>query len=37
MNTPFDEEPHRRPGLFASLRASFLTGIVVIAPVWLTV
>ncbi|MDA7963816.1 DUF502 domain-containing protein [Ruegeria sp.] len=37
MNTPFDEEPHRRPGLFAGLRASFLTGIVVIAPVWLTV
>ena len=37
MNTPFDEEPHRRPGLFARLRASFLTGIVVIAPVWLTV
>ena len=36
MNTPFDEEPHRRPGLFARLRASFLTGIVVIAPVWLT-
>lgn len=37
MNTPFDEEPHRRPGLFARLRASFLTGIVVIAPVWLTI
>ncbi len=37
MNTPFDEEPHRRPGLFSRLRASFLTGIVVIAPVWLTV
>lgn len=37
MNTPFDEEPHRRPGLLAGLRASFLTGIVVIAPVWLTV
>ncbi len=36
MNTPFDEEPHRRPGLLAGLRASFLTGIVVIAPVWLT-
>ena len=36
MNTPFDEEPQRRPGLFASLRASFLTGIVVIAPVGLT-
>ena len=37
MNTPFDEEPQRRPGLFSRLRASFLTGIVVIAPVWLTV
>ena len=37
MNTPFDEEPHRKPGLFSRLRASFLTGIVVIAPVWLTI
>ncbi|NVO55414.1 DUF502 domain-containing protein [Rhodobacteraceae bacterium B1Z28] len=37
MNTPFDEEPHRRPGLFSRLRASFLTGVVVIAPVWLTI
>lgn len=37
MTTPFDEEPHRRPGLFASLRASFFTGIVVIAPVSLTI
>ncbi len=37
MNTPFDEEPHRRSGLLSGLRASFLTGIVVIAPVWLTV
>lgn len=36
MNTPFDEEP-RRPGLFASLRASFLTGLIVIAPVGLTI
>ncbi|MCA0994783.1 DUF502 domain-containing protein [Alloyangia pacifica] len=36
MNTPFDEKP-RRPGIFASLRASFLTGLVVIAPVGLTV
>lgn len=39
MNTPFDEPPppprkHRR---FAGLRASFLTGLVVIAPVGLTV
>ena len=37
MTTPFDKEPHRRPGLFARLRSSFLTGIVVIAPVGLTV
>ena len=37
MNTPFDEEPNRRPGMFSRLRASFLTGIVVIAPVWLTI
>ncbi len=36
MTTPFDQEP-RRPGLLAGLRASFLTGIVVIAPVGLTV
>ncbi len=37
MNTPFDEEPHRRGGLLAGLRASFLTGLVVIAPVGLTI
>jgi uncharacterized membrane protein len=38
MTTPFDEQtPQRRPGLLAGLRASFLTGIVVIAPVGLTV
>ena len=38
MTTPFDEDHHRRkPGLFAGLRASFLTGIVVIAPVGLTI
>ncbi|MFV0333324.1 MAG: DUF502 domain-containing protein [Tropicimonas sp.] len=29
--------PRRRPGIFANLRASFLTGLVVIAPVGLTV
>lgn len=34
--SPFDEEPKKR-GFFASLRTSFLTGIVVIAPVGLTV
>jgi len=40
MNTPFDEDPApppKKPGRFARLRASFLTGIVVIAPVGLTV
>ena len=38
MNTPFDEDPRplRKSGLFSSLRASFLTGLVVIAPVALT-
>jgi len=39
MNTPFDDTtpPPRKPRRFAGLRASFLTGIVVIAPVALTV
>lgn len=39
MTTPFDEEPHlhRKPGMFAGLRSSFLTGIVVIAPVGMTI
>lgn len=39
MTTPFNEDhtPHRRPGLFARLRSSFLTGLVVIAPVGLTI
>lgn len=37
MNTPFEEEPNRRSGRFAGLRASFLTGLVVIAPVGLTI
>ena len=39
MNTPFDEEPPhpRKPGKFAGLRASFLTGLVVIAPVGMTI
>lgn len=36
MNSPFDNKPPRR-SLFASLRASFLTGLVVIAPISLTV
>ncbi len=41
MNTPFEfndhPEPPRKPGLFARLRSSFLTGLVVIAPVGLTI
>ena len=39
MTTPFDEDPHhhRKHGRFAGLRASFLTGIVVIAPVGMTI
>lgn len=38
MTSPFDEDhQHRKPGLFASFRASFLTGIVVIAPVGMTI
>ena len=39
MNTPFDVEPTqpRRPGLVTRLRDSFLTGLVVIAPVGLTI
>ncbi|MCI5112907.1 MAG: DUF502 domain-containing protein [Marivita sp.] len=36
MTTPFDPD-RRRPGLLSRLRASFLTGIVVIAPVALTI
>ena len=36
MTTPFDKQTNP-PGLLASLRASFLTGIVVIAPVGLTI
>lgn len=39
MTTPFDDDlpPPRKPGLFARIRSSFLTGIVVIAPVALTI
>ncbi|WP_208349365.1 DUF502 domain-containing protein [Pseudaestuariivita rosea] len=37
MTTPFDKAPPKQKrGLFAGLRASFLTGIVVIAPIGLT-
>lgn len=38
MTTPFDEnDPPRRHGLFSGLRASFLTGLIVIAPIGLTI
>ena len=40
MTSPFEDlsnPKHRKPGVFASLRSSFLTGIVVIAPVGLTI
>lgn len=39
MNTPFDvnDPPKRRGSIIGSLRASFLTGLVVIAPVGLTI
>jgi len=37
MTTPFDQEPKKSGGLLTNLRNSFLTGIVVIAPVGLTV
>ncbi|MCF6443294.1 DUF502 domain-containing protein [Nereida sp. MMG025] len=34
---PFHPEPPRRPGLFARIRSNFLTGLVVIAPIGLTI
>ncbi len=38
MTSPFKEaHPPRNPGLFAGFRASFLTGIVVIAPIGMTI
>ncbi len=37
MNTPFDPQEPRRPGLLAGLRSSFLTGLIVIAPVAVTI
>lgn len=39
MNTPFDQDPPAAPrrSMIARLRASFLTGLVVIAPVGLTI
>jgi uncharacterized membrane protein len=38
MNTPFDQHNlPKKPGLFSALRSSFLTGLVVIAPLALTI
>ncbi|WP_238368919.1 DUF502 domain-containing protein [Heliomarina baculiformis] len=37
MNTPFDDDSKRRSGRIGTLRASFLTGLVIIAPVGLTI
>lgn len=37
MTTPFDEDQPKRAGLISRIRSSFLTGLVVIAPVALTV
>ncbi|WP_420863590.1 DUF502 domain-containing protein [Algirhabdus cladophorae] len=37
MNQPFKDPTPKRPGLFGRLRSSFLTGIVVIAPIGLTI
>ncbi|WP_163850216.1 DUF502 domain-containing protein [Pseudooceanicola aestuarii] len=37
MSDPLNQPLRNRPGLFARLRSSFLTGIVVIAPIGLTI
>ncbi|MBD3677838.1 MAG: DUF502 domain-containing protein [Rhodobacteraceae bacterium] len=39
MNNPFEETPtpRRKRRLFGGLRSNFLTGLVVIAPIWLTI
>ena len=37
MTTPFDEDTHKRRSMFAGLRASFFTGLIVIAPVAFTI
>lgn len=37
MTTPFDPKTPKKKTLFGSLRASFLTGLIVIAPIGLTV
>jgi uncharacterized membrane protein len=36
MNSPFEDDLPKRPGLIARLRSSFLTGLVVISPVAMT-
>jgi len=37
MTTPFDDQKPKRPGLLSRIRSSFLTGLVVIAPVAMTI
>jgi uncharacterized membrane protein len=37
MTTPFDDSTPKRPGIIARFRSSFLTGLVVIAPVAMTI
>lgn len=37
MTTPFDDKKPKRPGLISRIRSSFLTGLVVIAPVAMTI
>jgi uncharacterized membrane protein len=38
MTSPFDDDqPARRPGRFSRLRGNFLTGLIVIAPIGLTI
>jgi uncharacterized membrane protein len=37
MTTPFDENPQKKRGLLGGLRSSFLTGLVIIAPIGLTI
>lgn len=37
MTTPFDDEPKARRSMFAGLRSSFLTGLIVIFPIVITI
>ncbi|MEM6307905.1 MAG: hypothetical protein AAF701_07960, partial [Pseudomonadota bacterium] len=37
MTNTFDPQKPTRPGLFAGIRSNFLTGLIIIAPVGLTV